>query len=126
VKPHVLIVEDNELVTGAMRILFEETGHRVSVAHTVEQALAAGIADAPDLVLLDLTLPDGDGLEVVRAFRARGIHPQATLALTGRDDEASLERCAAEGVSSVFLKPVASRELLAKAREWLDAPETPS
>ena len=47
-----LIVEDNELVTGALRILFEETGKRVTVAHTVADAVRAGSADPPDLVLL--------------------------------------------------------------------------
>src|SRR5207237_1171652 len=63
-KAHVLIVEDNELVTNALRILFEETGRRVTVAHSVAEAVHAGANDPPDLLLLDLTLPDGDGLEV--------------------------------------------------------------
>src|SRR5688500_18159395 len=67
-KPHVLIVEDNELVTGALRILFEETGRRVTVAHSVAEAVRAGQSGPPDLLLLDLTLPDGDGLEVARSL----------------------------------------------------------
>lgn len=117
--PHVLIVEDNELVTGALRILFEETGHRVSVAHSVRDALAVGGADAPDMLLIDLSLPDGDGLEVLRGLRAGGARPPATLALTGRDDPASLERCASAGVAEVLLKPVASRELLERVRALL-------
>lgn len=114
-----LIVEDNELVTGALRVLFEETGHRASVAHSVAEAVAAGAADAPDLLLLDLTLPDGDGLEVLEGLKARGVTPRGTMALTGRDDAATLERCEASGVTSVLLKPVPSQELLARARELL-------
>ena len=118
-KPHVLIVEDNELVTGALRILFEETGHRVSVAHSVTEAIAAGRASAPDLLLLDLSLPDGDGLEVSRALMALGIKPRATVAITGSDDEASIERCSKAGITAVMVKPISTGELLAKAREWL-------
>jgi two-component system OmpR family response regulator len=115
----VLIVEDNELVTGALRILFEETGRRVTVAHTVAEALSVARRDAPDLLLLDLKLPDGDGLEVLNALASEGVRPRATVALTGRDDPASLKRCSAAGVTAVMVKPVPSRELLKKAGEWL-------
>src|SRR5205814_10226633 len=83
---HVLRVEDNELVTGALRVLFEETGRRVTVAHSVAEAVAAAEHDPPDLLLLDLTLPDGDGLEVVRALAKRGVRTKAIVALTGHDD----------------------------------------
>ena len=114
-----LIVEDNELVTGALRILFEETGRRVTVAHSVAEAVRAGSADPPDLVLLDLTLPDGDGLEVHRQLEAKGVHAKATVALTGRDDPATRERCLASGVTAHMSKPIASRDLLARAEEWL-------
>src|SRR5687768_18265000 len=92
-KAHVLIVEDNDLVTGALRILFEETGRRVTVAHSVAEAIAAGEGDPPDLLLLDLSLPDGDGLEVIAQLTRSGVTPKATVALTGRDDPESLQRC---------------------------------
>ena len=118
---HVLIVEDNELVTGALRILFEQTGRRVTVAHSVASAVEAGRKDPPDLLLLDLTLPDGDGLEVATALRGSGVQPRATVALTGRDDPDSLARCAAAGCTDVLVKPVSSRELLRKTTAWLDA-----
>ncbi len=114
-----LIVEDNELVTGALRILFETTGRRVSVAHTVAEAVRKGCSDPPDLLLLDLTLPDGDGLEVANALAKGGVEPRATVALTGRDDPASLARCNAAGVTAVMVKPVPTRELLRRAKEWL-------
>jgi CheY-like chemotaxis protein len=117
---HVLIVEDNELVTAALRIVFETTGRRVTVAHSVAEAIRIGLADPPDLLLLDLKLPDGDGLEVSRALSQRGLKPKATVALTGRDDPESLERCSAAGVTAVLVKPVPTAELLARTREWLD------
>ena len=119
-KAHVLIVEDNELVTAALRILFEETGRRVTVAHSVAEAVSAGEADPPDLLLLDLTLPDGDGLEVVQSLAKRGVKPKATVALTGRDDPESRKRCSAAGITAVMVKPVPTTELLRKTKEWLD------
>jgi DNA-binding response OmpR family regulator len=106
-------------VTGALRILFEETGRRVTVAHNVADAVRAGSADPPDLLLLDLTLPDGDGLDVHRQLESRGVHPKATVAVTGHDDPATQERCLASGVTAVMAKPIATRELLARAQEWL-------
>jgi len=115
----VLIVEDNELVTGALRILFEETGRRVTVAHSVSEAITASEQDPPDLVLLDLTLPDGDGLDVARALATKGIKTRATVAITGRDDPDSLRRCTDAGVTAVMVKPVPTRELLRRASEWL-------
>ena len=118
-KAHVLIVEDNELVTGALRILFEETGRRVTVAHSVAEAVTAGESDPPDLLLLDLTLPDGDGLEVARRLSKRGVQPKATVALTGRDDPESFKRCTEAGVTAVLVKPVPTKELLRRAKEWL-------
>lgn len=120
-KAHVLIVEDNELVTGALRMLFEETGRRVTVAHSVATAVVAGTADPPDLLLLDLSLPDGDGLDVALRLREVGVQPKATVALTGRDDPASLERCEAAGCTAVMVKPVPAAELLRRTREWLPA-----
>lgn len=114
-----LIVEDNELVTDALRILFEETGRRVTVAHSVAEAIKAGTSDPPDLLLLDLSLPDGDGLEVAQALLQRGVAPKATVALTGRDDPKSLERCSAAHVTAVMVKPVPTKELLARTEEWL-------
>jgi len=65
----VLIVEDNELVTGALRILFEETGRRVTVAHSVSEAITASEQDPPDLVLLDLTLFDTSSYELAQSLR---------------------------------------------------------
>ena len=114
-----LIVEDNELVTSALRILFEETGRRVTVAHSVADAVRVGESDPPHLLLLDLTLPDGDGLEVARRLRKMGVEPRATVALTGRDDAETLKRCSDAGITAVMVKPVPAKELLSRAKEWL-------
>jgi two-component system KDP operon response regulator KdpE len=115
--PHVLLVEDNEHVTSAMRILIESTGARVSVAASVTEALGYAGADAPRLVILDLTLPDGDGLSIIEPLRAAGT--PTFVALTGHDDAVTRKRCLDAGCVDVVVKPPRARELVAKAADWL-------
>lgn len=117
--PLVLLVEDSDLVTSALRILFEETGRRVAIAGSVAAAVAACTAEAPALMLLDLTLPDGDGLRVLDAVRGSAAAPRVSVAMTGHDDDATRARCVAAGCADVLHKPVPARELLARAGEWL-------
>lgn len=118
--PHVLVAEDNDLVCGAMRILFEETGHRVTTTPSIAATVAAAAADPVDLLLLDLGLADGDGLEVLTQLRARNALPRVAVALTGRDEPAVVARCRELGCADVLLKPVPARELLRRAKEWLE------
>ncbi len=115
---HVLVVEDNPLVTGALRVLFEATGHRFSEAGTVAEALRLCAEDCPDVLLVDFKLPDGSGLEVLRALRHRGASAPITAMLTGHDDPELDAHCRSLGCREVLLKPVPPRVLLAKIEEW--------
>src|SRR5690348_16479227 len=103
-----------------MRLLFEETGHRVTTAGTIVDVVRAAADDPVDLLLLDLGLADGDGLEVLDRLRARDAMPRVSVALTGRDEPEVIERCRAAGCREVLLKPVPVGELLRKSRTWLD------
>ncbi len=116
--PYILLVEDSALASDAMRVLFEETGHRVTVAATAESAIEAGLAERPDIMLLDLGLPDADGLTVLETLTARGAAPLRTVALTGDGADETIRRCRGAGCSDVMLKPVPIAELLRKIREW--------
>jgi DNA-binding response OmpR family regulator len=117
-RPHILIVDDSSLVSGALRLLFEETGYDVSVASSVHEAVDAGTAREVDVMLLDLTLPDGDGLTALRTLRARNAEPRVTAALTGRDAADVEARCTAAGCRAVLVKPVPIADLLSRVREW--------
>ena len=118
-QPHVLVAEDNELVVTAMQVLFEETGHRVSTAPTIVATVRIAATDPVDLLLHDLGLADGDGLDVLVQLKERGTMPRVAVALTGRDEPEVVERCRALGCADVLLKPVPARELLARTRRWL-------
>lgn len=117
VPPHVLVVEDNEHVTSALAILLEAVPARVSVARSIAAALAVAASDAPALALLDLTLPDGDGLSLVPVLRASGT--RTIVVLTGHDDRDTRRRCLDAGCADVMVKPVAVRDLMDRARGWL-------
>ena len=120
--PHVLVAEDNELVCEAMRVLFGETGHRVSTAGHVAEILDIMESDPVDLLLLDLGLADGDGFDVLAQMRERGVTARITVALTGREEPEIIARLKDEGCAAVLLKPVPARDLLRQAREWLGDP----
>ena len=108
----VLLVEDNELARDALRLLLQATGHQVCVAGSVTEALRVARAERPDLVLLDLTLPDGSGLEIVAPLLVEE-NPPTFVALTGHDTDEVKQRCIAAGCTSVLLKPLTTQELLA-------------
>jgi len=112
-------VEDNDLVSGALRVLFEQTGRRVSIAATVAGAIAIATQDRPDLMLVDLTLPDGSGLSILEELQRTNHAPRVSVALTGHDEPALVARCNALGCADILLKPVATRELLRRVDEWL-------
>jgi CheY-like chemotaxis protein len=115
---HVLVAEDNELVGSAMRILLEESGHRVTVAGSIAETVSTASADRVDVLLLDLGLADGDGLAVLARLGALDALPRVTVALTGRDEPEVHERCLAAGCRTVLVKPVPSRELMRLVAEW--------
>lgn len=122
---HVLVVEDNHHVTAAMRLLLESAGHRVSLADGVASAVAVCRTDPPSLMLLDLTLPDGDGLEVLAMLRKDGGPLPLTVALTGDDTPDKRARCLSAGCVDVLLKPVPARALIARVAALLNqAPPT--
>jgi CheY-like chemotaxis protein len=118
---HVLVVEDNALVTSATRILLEDAGFRVSTAGRVAEAYAICQSDPPDAILLDLRLPDGDGLTLLNRLRADGGRAPVVAAVTGRDEPQIRQRCLHAGCVDVLLKPVDVRALPTQIRSWLEA-----
>jgi CheY-like chemotaxis protein len=117
--PHILLVEDNAYVIGALRLLLEETGHRVSDARTVAAAARVLSADPPHVVLLDLTLGNEDGLTLLSHIDASSPSRPIVVALTGHDDAATLERCTRAGCRTVLVKPIQPLRLKAQIAEWL-------
>jgi two-component system, cell cycle response regulator DivK len=112
-RPAVLLVEDNDTIRGAFAILLEECGYAVLQAREGREALRIAGSGTADLILMDLGLPDLNGLEVTRRLKAddRTRHIPV-VALTGRALESDVEACRAAGCSGYFAKPVNASELL--------------
>jgi CheY-like chemotaxis protein len=108
----ILIVEDSKLVTDAFDILLQAAGYSVAVAATVAEGIESASRSDFDIMLLDLSLPDGDGLEVLEALQGDGHLPRATLAMTGHDDPRIRQRCLDAGCVDVLLKPLPIGEIL--------------
>jgi PAS domain S-box-containing protein len=120
----VLLVEDNEYTSSAMAQLLEVLGHRVAVADTVATALEAARGDAFDLLISDIGLPDGSGLDVARQWTS--LQPgRAAIAITGYGMDEDIERCRAAGFSDHLTKPVNFDRLEALIRRLADAPKRP-
>lgn len=113
---HILIVEDSALILNALRILFEVDGYRVSTAGDLESGVRCAVEGPVDILLLDLSLPDGDGLDLLPKLRERDALPKVTIALTGHDDDVIRAQCLSAGCRAVLVKPVPARELLAQVR----------
>jgi len=117
-KAHILIVDDDNRVTSALRRTLAYEGYQVSTAANGEVALAISRAKPPDLVILDLMLPGIDGFEVCQRLRASG-DGIAVLMLTARDAVADRVAGLETGADDYLVKPFALEELLARVKALL-------
>jgi CheY-like chemotaxis protein/HPt (histidine-containing phosphotransfer) domain-containing protein len=112
----ILLAEDDEFSAQLMDKLLGRRGHRVRLASNGREALALAGQGAFDLMLLDMHMPELDGIEVVRGVRERerlaGGH-LPVIALTARSRKEDRERCLAAGVDDFLTKPVSAAALLA-------------
>lgn len=108
----ILLVEDSAVISSAFKLVLEAKGYEVEVAETAAAAIATHATLAHDLMLLDLTLPDADGLTVIGGLAGRGLLPRSIFAFTGHCDAATRQRCMDAGCDEVVVKPVLIHELL--------------
>ncbi len=108
----VLLVEDSPMISGALKMLLESSGMEVTIAASAADAVDWSRAEPADVMLLDISLPDADGLTVIGGLDARGKRPRTIYAMTGHSDAATRERCMAAGCDDVLLKPVPVHQLL--------------
>jgi DNA-binding response OmpR family regulator len=109
----ILLVEDNEKLALGLRSNLEFEGHDVQVAGTAADGLAVARSFGPDLIILDLMLPDTDGYRVLRALREAGSETPV-LVLTALGEEADKVRGFRFGADDYVTKPFGLMELLAR------------
>ena len=114
----VLVVEDDGPIRRLLRTSLGGQGYRVGEAASAAAALAAFAAERPDLVLLDLGLPDRDGIDLIREWRAAG-EKAAIIVMSSRDDERGKVEALDLGADDYVTKPFGMAELVARMRTAL-------
>lgn len=113
----VLVIEDEPQMRRFLRTLVTGHGYRVLEAGTGEEGITLAATHAPDIVLLDLALPDIDGLEVTRRLREWSATP--IIVISAREQEQDKVRALDLGVDDYLTKPFGAAELLARLRAAL-------
>jgi DNA-binding response OmpR family regulator len=124
----ILIVEDETSLREGLADLIRAAGHEVNSAATAKAGLETALGQPHDLVVLDLMLPDGDGVDVCREMRQK-VPATAILMLTARGSEDDKVVGLEAGADDYMTKPFGARELLARidaiSRRTSAAPEVP-
>jgi DNA-binding response OmpR family regulator len=100
----ILLVEDHADTAAAMRMLLERKGYHVMTAHTFESATSVIRDGSFDLLICDISLPDGSGLDIMRMVRET--HAVPGIAVSGFGTEADIRRSKEAGFFRHFTKPV--------------------
>lgn len=113
----ILVVDDDATLQRTLRINLRARGHEVLLAATGSQAVETFLADEPELVILDLGLPDLDGVEVLRRLRAKSAVP--VIVLSARQESDDKVEALDEGADDYVSKPFSMDELMARVRSAL-------
>jgi two-component system, OmpR family, response regulator RegX3 len=114
----VLLVEDEETITAPLTEALGREGFRTQTAGSLAEGLELARSRRPDLVLLDVMLPDGSGFELLRELRTNGLRVPVIM-LTARGDEADRVLGLELGADDYVVKPFSARELVARVRAVL-------
>jgi two-component system KDP operon response regulator KdpE len=114
---HILVIDDEPQIRRFLRAGLGAEGYRISEAASGGEGLAAAAKEKPDLVVLDLGLPDMDGLEVLQALRGRSLMPVIVLSI--RAGEPGKVAALDHGADDYVTKPFGMDELLARVRAAL-------
>lgn len=111
--PKILVVEDDAAIRRLLHVALDRAGYRAVEAATAREALTLADIDRPEVALLDLGLPDRDGLELIQLLRARGV---AVIVVSAREQTAEKVAALDLGADDYLTKPFDTEELLARVR----------
>lgn len=113
-QPHILVIDDERQILRALRTVLTARQFRVSIAGSAEEGLALAATSAPDVIILDLSLPDMDGLQVCKRLREWTQTP--IIVLSVRESETDKVAALDNGADDYLTKPFGIEELLARIR----------
>ena len=115
----ILFLEDDVMIASGVKYALENEGYEVEHAKDVSTAKSLISGNAFSLAIIDMQLPDGNGLEVGRMLTGRGV---PVIVLTVIDDESQIVKSFEEGADDYIVKPFRIRELLARVKRTLEHP----
>lgn len=113
-QPTILVIDDEQQILRAMRTILEQHHYRIIAASSGAEGLALATASLPDVIILDLGLPDMDGVEVCVQLRTWTLTP--VIVLSARDSDADKVSALDHGADDYLTKPFSVDELLARVR----------
>jgi two-component system KDP operon response regulator KdpE len=116
-KPHILVIDDESQILRALRTILTAHSYRVTISNRGEDGMAIAASEQPDLIILDLGLPDLDGVEICRRLRTWTQIP--VIILSVRDQEKEKVQALDTGADDYLVKPFGIEELLARIRAAL-------
>jgi two-component system, OmpR family, KDP operon response regulator KdpE len=116
-RPRVLVVDDEPQIVRALKVVLREAGFETVAAETASQALDLAAVHPPEAAIIDLVLPDGDGVDVARTLREWSEMPILVLSAVGEEDQKV--RALEAGADDYITKPFGARELVARLRAAL-------
>jgi DNA-binding response OmpR family regulator len=119
-----LLVEDDPVLGKGLQVMLELEGYSVQWAHGFREAESWTQTETPDVVLLDLHLPDGDGLDYLKVLRQDG-NATPVVILTARTDEDTVVEALHQGANDYIRKPFGNKELLARLETSMRGPAVP-
>jgi two-component system KDP operon response regulator KdpE len=111
-RTRVLVVDDEPQIVRALKVVLREAGFEIVAAETASEALDLAAVDPPEAAIVDLVLPDGDGVDVTRALRQWSEMPILVLSAVGEEDQKV--RALEAGADDYITKPFGTRELVAR------------
>jgi two-component system, OmpR family, KDP operon response regulator KdpE len=122
--PRILVVDDESQILRALRVVLREAGFEVVPAETAQAALDRASVRPPQAAIVDLVLPDGDGIEVTRRLREWSEMPILVLSAVGEEEQKV--RALEAGADDYITKPFGARELVARLQAALRRAGRPS
>jgi CheY-like chemotaxis protein len=118
--PMILLAEDNEANIQTFTSYLTAVNYRLIIAHNGQEAVNAAETYSPDIILMDIQMPDMDGLEAIRRIRGNPVTAEIPIiALTALAMTGDRERCLEAGANEYMSKPVRFKQLNAKIQEIL-------
>ena len=122
-KPSILVIDDEMQIRRLLKLTFESNGYSVLLAESGKEGLMQASMSMPDIIILDLGLPDADGSEILKGLREWTKIPVIILSVRNSEDE--IVACIDAGADDYLVKPFRTGELLARVRLALRHLQTP-